>query len=221
MEFTDAFLLLCLIGCFSLIGGQIFRSLTTTSGTTETDKEPLPLRTLFQIGDFTICFHWSVLVVVVCFVIGVMYDIERFYFSYFSVFYMVNVLLTLVHELGHSLTCKIVGGKVYGVFVSYSSGRCFTDGSNSHLKSILIYTSGPLADLLVLVIALLVLPEPDSIASYAIWWTLLPWNAFGIVWNLIPRTVGDCGTDGYNILHHILNYRVPVPVEAQPAHQLQ
>ena len=198
---------------------MIVRALTTTSGTTKTDKEPLPLRTIFQIGDFTVCFHWSVLVVAVCFVIGVMYDIERFYFSYLSIFYMVNVLLTLVHELGHSLTCKIVGAKVYGVFVSYIGGRCYTDGSNSHLKSILIYASGPFADLCVLVIALLMLPEPDSIASYAIWWTLLPWNAFGIVWNLIPRTVGDNGTDGYNILYQIRNYRVPMTEPLQLEHQ--
>jgi len=160
-----------------------------------------------------------VIVVVVCFVIGVMYDIERFYFSYLSIFYMVNVLLTLVHERGHSLTCKIVGANVYGVFVSHVGGRCFIDGTDCRLKSILIYASGPFADLCVLVIALLVLPEPDSIASYAIWWTLLPWNAFGIVWNLIPRTVGDCGTDGYYILHHIRNFRVPITAPLQLEHQ--
>jgi len=219
MRFTDAFLVLCLLWSTVVCFQMIVRDLTSTSGTTETDKEPLPLRTIFQIGDFTVCFHWSVIVVVVCFVIGVMYDIERFYFSYLSIFYMVNVLLTLVHELGHSLTCKIVGAKVYGVFVSYSGGRCYTDGSNSHLKSILIYASGPFADLCVLVIALLMLPEPDSIASYAIWWTLLPWNAFGIFWNLIPRTVGDNGTDGYNILYHIRNYRVPMTVPLQLEHQ--
>ena len=221
MNFTDAFLVLCLLWSVVVCFQMIVRDLTSTSGTTETDKEPLPLRTIFQIGDFRICFHWSVIVVVVCFVIGVMYDIERFYFSYLSIFYMVNVLLTLVHELGHSLTCKIVGAKVYGVFVSHVGGRCFTDGSNSHLKSILIYASGPFADLCVLVIALLVLPEPDSIASYAIWWTLLPWNAFGIVWNLIPRTVDDCGTDGYYILHHIRNYRVPMTAPLQLEHQPQ
>ena len=221
MRFTDAFLVLCLLWSTVVCFQMIVRDLTSTSGTTETDKEPLPLRTIFQIGDFRICLHWSVIVVVVCFVIGVMYDIERFYFSYLSIFYMVNVLLTLVHELGHSLTCKIVGAKVYGVFVSYSGGRCYTDGSNSHLKSILIYASGPFADLCVLVIALLVLPEPDSIASYAIWWTLLPWNAFGIVWNLIPRTVDDHGTDGYNILYHIRNYRVPMTAPLQLEHQTQ
>lgn len=205
------------MGCFQLI----VRALTTTSGTTKTNRDLIPLRTIFQVGNFTICFHWSVLVVVVCFVVGVMYDIERFYFSYFSICFMVNVLLTLVHELGHSLTCKIVGAKVHGVFVCYRGGLCFTDGSNSHLKSILIYASGPLADLCVLVIALLVLPEPDSIASYAIWWTLLPWNAFGIVWNLLPRTVGDHGTDGYNILYHIQNYRVPITAPLQLEHQTQ
>ena len=130
MRFTDAFLVLCLLWSTVVCFQMIVRDLTSTSGTTETDKEPLPLRTIFQIGDFTVCFHWSVIVVVVCFVIGVMYDIERFYFSYFSICFMVNVLLTLVHELGHSLTCRIVGAKVHGVFVSYRGGLCFNDGSN-------------------------------------------------------------------------------------------
>jgi len=75
-----------------------------------------------------------VLVVVVCFAIGLVYEyeIEQFYFRYLTV-WMVTVLLILVHELGHALTSRLVDAKVHGIYVSWMSGRCYTDGSNSRL----------------------------------------------------------------------------------------
>ena len=213
MYFADAIFFLCLLGLVSLIAGYISRALGKY-------YKPVPLRILIQNGNFTICLHYSVIYVVAFFAIGVTNDrIESSVFSLFSIAYMVHVLLIVVHELGHALTCKIVGAKVYGIFVSCEGGICYTDGSDNRLKAILIYASGPLADLCVLVIALMVMsPERGSIVDYAVWWALVPWNAFGIVWNLIPRIVGDRGTDGYYILHHLRNYRVSVPVESQPAH---
>ena len=222
MYFTDAFLLLSLFGIASEIGGRILRALTNASDTTEASRKQLPLRVLVQIGEFTIFIHWSVFVVIVCFVIGLTHDyMEWSHFSLFSIACMVSVLQVLAHELGHALTCRLVGAKVYGVFVSYLDGVCYTDGTDNRLKAILIYASGPFANLCILIIALLVLPEPRSNVGYAVWWALVPFNAYLIVWNLIPRTFGEISTDGFHILHHILNYRVPMTAPPQLEHQTQ
>ena len=212
MEFADAYFFLCLLVLVSLIAGYISRALGKY-------YKPVPLRVLIETGNFTICLHYSVIYVVAFFAIGVTDDrIESSLFSLFSIAYMVHVLLIVVHELGHTLACKIVGAKVYGIFVSCEGGICYTDGSDNRLKAILIHASGPLADLCVLVIALIVMsPERGSIVDYAVWWALVPWNAFGIVLNLIPRIVGDRGTDGYYILYHIRNYRISAPVVSQLA----
>ena len=74
------------------------------------------------------------LVVVVCFAIGLVYEyeIEQFYFRYLTV-WMVTVLLILVHELGHALTSRLVDAKVHGIYVRWMSGLCYTDGFNSRL----------------------------------------------------------------------------------------
>ena len=222
MYFADAFLLLCLFGIFSLIGGEMFRALTNASGISGADRKQLSLRVLVQIGEFTICLHWSVLAVVVCFLIGITHDyMEWSHFSLFSIACMVSVLLLLAHELGHALACRLVNVKVYGVFVSYSGGVCYTEGTDNRLKAILVYASGPFANLCILVIALLVLPEPRSNFDFAIWWALVPFNAYLIVWNLIPRTFGELSTDGFYILHHIRNYRVPMTAPLQLEHQTQ
>ena len=108
MYFADAFLLLCLFGIVSEIGGRILRALTNARDITEAGRKQLPLRVLVQIGDFTIFIHWSVFVVVVCFVIGLTHDhMEWSHFSLFSIACMVSVLLLLAHELGHALACSI------------------------------------------------------------------------------------------------------------------
>ena len=222
MYFADAFLLLTLFGIASEIGGRILRALTNANSTSGADRRQLPLRVLVQIGEFTVCLHWSVLAVVVCFLIGITHDyMEWSHFSLFSIACMVSVLLLLAHELGHALACRLVDVKVYGVFVSYSGGVCYTEGTDNRLKAILVYASGPFANLCILVIALLVLPEPRSNFDFAIWWALVPFNTYLIVWNLIPRTFGEFSTDGFHILHHILNYRVPMTAPPQLEHQTQ
>ena len=222
MYFADAFLLLSLFGIASEVGGRILRDLTNARDTSGADRKQLRVRAFVQIGEFTVCLHWSVFVVVVCFVIGLTHDyMEWSHFSLFSIACMVSVLLLLAHELGHALACRLVGAKVYGVFVSYSGGVCYTEGTDNRLKAILIYASGPFVNLCVLVIALLVLPEPRSNIDFAIWWALVPFNVYLIVWNLIPRTFGEISTDGFHILHHILNYRVPMTAPPQLEHQTQ
>ena len=222
MYFTDAFLILTLFGIASEIAGRIFQALTNSNDATEAGGAQLPLRLLVQIGEFTICLHWSVFVVVVCFVLGLTHDdIESSTFTLVSIACMVSVLIILAHELGHALTCRLVGAKVYGVFVSYSGGVCYTDGTDNRLKAILIYASGPLTNLCILVIALMALPEPWSNFDYAVWWALVPFNTYMIIWNLIPRTFGELSTDGFHILHHIRNYRVPMTAPLQLEHQTQ
>mgnify|MGYP003315117750 FL=1 len=98
---------------------------------------------------------------------------------------------------------------------------CIRDSSDNRLKAILIYAGVPFVNLCVLVIALLVLPEPRSNIDFAIWWALVPFNVYMIVWNLIPRTFGELSTDGFYILHHIRNYRVPMTAPLQLDHQTQ
>ena len=170
---------------------------------------------LFAIGGFFIALDWPVLFIFVCFAASAIYEIERYYLDWLSIFCIANVLLILVHELGHALACRIVGAKVYGVWISYKSGRCHTDFSSNRSKNILICGSGPFANLCVLAIALWVLPEHNSITNDvldAVWWVLVPVNAFAIIWNLLPRGVGVYGTDGYRILHNLTDYWIPVPL---------
>ncbi len=222
MYFADAFLILTLFGIATEIGGRIFQALTNSSDTTKTGGKQLPLLVSVQIGEFTICLHWSVFVVVVCFVISLTNDdIQWSPFSLVSMACMVSVLMILAHELGHALTCRLVGAKVHGVFVSYLGGVCFSEGTDNRLKAILIYASGPFANVCILFIALLALPEARSNVGYAVWWALVPFNAYMIVWSLIPRTFGELSTDGFHILYHIRNYRVPMTAPLQLEHQTQ
>ena len=50
-------------------------------------NKSLALRTVFQIGEFHIYVHWSVLVVVACFPIGLVYayELERSVFSFLNI----------------------------------------------------------------------------------------------------------------------------------------
>ena len=82
MYFADAFLLLCLFGIASEVGGRILRDLTNASDTSGADRKQLRVRALVQIGEFTVCLHWSVFVVVVCFVIGLTHEYMEW--SHFS-----------------------------------------------------------------------------------------------------------------------------------------
>ena len=230
VSFTHSFLSFCLVGCVWFVCARATHEARSKPGNSyriqrqrERHKTSLALRTVFQVGEFHIYVHWSVLVVVVCFPIGLVYayELERSVFMFLTLC-MVTVALILIHELGHALTPRLVGAKVHGIYVSCMSGRCYTDGTNSRLKNVLIYAGGPLANLCVLMITLVVFTDEHySTVRYAFWWALAPWNAFLILWNLIPLKVGDDATDGYHILHNLTEYWVPIPLTTQPEHQLR
>lgn len=189
----------------------------------ERHKKSLALRTVFQIGEFHIYVHWSVLVVVVCFPIGLVYayELDR------SVFSILNIcttfaLLVLVHELGHVLTSRLVGAKVHGIYVSCMSGRCYTDGTNSRLKNVLIYAGGPLANLCILMITLVVFTDEHyPYVRQTFWIALVTSNVFMIISCLIPKKWDDHATDGYHILHNLTEHWVPIPLTTQSEHQFR
>ena len=115
---------------------------------------------------------------------------------------MVLFISIFVHELGHALMCKRVGSHVHemrlvtmGGFVRHSTGL-------SHPAAFLITAGGPLANLLIIIIAKLLIGAGFLQNPYALFMLKLfvQWNILLIVFNMLPVIP----LDGGHLLHRLL-----------------
>ncbi len=112
---------------------------------------------------------------------------------------MLFISCAFLHETGHLLAIKKVGGKIGRVDIMPLGARIVTVGITSHTDDIKVYLSGPFANVLFFVLSL---PFGIAVRSpYVLYFSLC--NLFLAFVNLLPIS----GNDGYNALTAFISQR--------------
>ncbi len=112
---------------------------------------------------------------------------------------MLFISCALLHEAGHLLAIKRVGGKIGRVDIMPLGARIVTVGITSHTSDIKVYLSGPFTNVLFFALSL---PFGIAVRSpYILYFSLC--NLFLALVNLLPIS----GNDGYNALTAFISQR--------------
>jgi hypothetical protein len=144
-----------------------------------------------------------------------------------GLFLCFTALLTLPHEVGHVLAAFATGAKVFQVNIGVGSivYQCMfggiewrfnaipirgfvVDGIKSRklyrIRQFLITLGGPMANLLLAIIGLVLLYCTSSMWTAALMKSFIAANVFGVIWTLVPRKVnvggGSTPCDGLALL---------------------
>ncbi len=129
-------------------------------------------------------------------------------------------LISFMPELGHVLAARALGLKVHAGYVRMVGGVCIMGAPAQVWQSVLLYSAGLLAQLLILVAAALYfIFHGISLGqgSAGVLLVLTAGNALIILYNLVPRTYpGGDMTDGRMLwlayLHRYKNHPYPHPL---------
>ena len=102
---------------------------------------------------------------------------------------MLFISCAVLHESGHLLAIRMVGGKIGRVDIMPLGARIITVGITSHINDVNVYLSGPLANILFFVLSFPLALTVNS--PYVLYFSLC--NMFLAFVNLLPIS----GNDGY------------------------
>jgi Zn-dependent protease len=162
---------------------------------------------LFRIREIDVFLHWSWFLVAI-------YEIQSRATQYSSILwnvleYLALFLIVLLHEFGHSLACRQVGGKADHIVLWPLGGIAFVSPPQRPGATLWSIAAGPLVNVaLAPILYIIVLVSRASgwqvfyPNAYDLFSTLLYINLFILAFNLLPIYP----LDGGQILHSLLWY---------------
>lgn len=107
-----------------------------------------------------------------------------------------------IHECGHAFAAKRLGAKVIEMRLTGMGGYVRHGGRLSHPRAFLITLAGPLANLLIAVLAYIILTNFGGLSPYLrlLLKVYLSWNIMLMIFNLFPVIP----LDGGHLLHRLL-----------------
>lgn len=161
---------------------------------------------LFPFKAMPIFIHWFVPVagLMISAYVGFNWE-EALYYG------IAFVVLITVHELGHALTARALGHKVYAIYISFSGGYCTYDKPENIRDELWITSAGVLAQVVLLILTLLYTEysrPPTSLFVISITQIFIILNFIFIIISIVPhKGLDGTGSDGYmfwKICLHIL-----------------
>jgi ATP-dependent Clp protease adapter protein ClpS len=179
-------------------------------------KDGLRVTNVYGIPIF---IHWT-------FFIGGLFISVFADFKFPEIYYycIAYVALITIHELGHVISARALGLKVYSVQISGLGGECRIESPRANRDIFLVYSSGLLAQVMLfgLTYSLETFFGPaTSPFSKCVVSTFITVNAIVFFANLIPRKVSsDLSTDGHVLWslfrHAYMRAPHPLPIKAPP-----
>ena len=146
---------------------------------------------LFRFAGIDVFLHWSWFVVAV-------FEISGGFKSYSSVTwnaleYLALFLIVMIHEFGHSLACRQVGGKADHIVLWPLGGVAYVNPPPRPGATLWSIAAGPLVNVVLLPILAMICLFGRSLGwaaampnAYAFLWTVLAINAGLLVFNMLP-----------------------------------